>query len=90
LARPAAESAVEAARAELHRIVKAIPRPTLEAYMTLQRRSLKDRLDTHLEQCLELQTALITAPDFLSRTERFAAKPVPAAAPSVQATSEEG
>jgi 2-(1,2-epoxy-1,2-dihydrophenyl)acetyl-CoA isomerase len=71
LATAAPDGALAAASADAERLAQ-IPRPALLGYVELSRAALRKSLEAHLQECLRLQVALITAPDFLERTARFA------------------
>ncbi|WP_131736926.1 enoyl-CoA hydratase/isomerase family protein [Actinomadura roseirufa] len=60
------ESALDAALQRAAELA-ALPRDTLEGYARLHRESLRDALDGHLRQCLEIQTRLLCAPEFRRR-----------------------
>jgi 2-(1,2-epoxy-1,2-dihydrophenyl)acetyl-CoA isomerase len=71
LATAAPDTALAAASADAERLAL-IPRPALLGYVELSRAALRKSLEAHLQECLRLQVELITAPDFLDRTARFA------------------
>jgi enoyl-CoA hydratase/carnithine racemase len=70
----APDGALAAALADCERYTR-VPRPALLGYVELSRGPLRADLDAHLAHCLRLQVDLITAPDFLERTARFAGSP---------------
>lgn len=73
LAAAAPDGALTAALADAERFGR-IPRAALLGYVELNRATLRQSLDAHLQECLRVQVDLITAPDFLERTARFARK----------------
>lgn len=64
-------TAVDAATARLRQLAETVPAATLAAYVDLERQPVRAQLGVHLDRCLEHQIALITAPEFVERTERF-------------------
>lgn len=48
-----------------------LPDLTLRSYVALERSVLRDAIEKHLALCVDLQVALLTAPEFLQRTEKF-------------------
>jgi 2-(1,2-epoxy-1,2-dihydrophenyl)acetyl-CoA isomerase len=69
----APDGALNAALADAERLAR-IPREALLGYVELSRAPLRQSLEAHLQECLRLQVDLITAPVFLERTARFAAR----------------
>lgn len=51
-----------------------LPRATLEGYVALFRHELRDQLDAHLAQCLDLQVELICSDEFAERAASVLAR----------------
>lgn len=74
LGRIAIASASSAAM-ERGRKLSALPRSTVEGYVQLHRRELRERMDVHLAACLDIQVGLICSEEFRRRTAEILGPP---------------
>jgi enoyl-CoA hydratase/carnithine racemase len=70
LGEEAPAGAMEAAR-ERANALATLPTAALDGYVRLHRHELRERLDRHLELCVEIQTELVASDEFGARARRL-------------------